>query len=94
MEQATFHHHSVDLLFLSLHGHCSTKVSTHDIYLEPAVDSTDSSINVYLVFGPFSSVNIERDMCKQWFASQMSIACSLMAALDCILMLRGAKLLF
>ncbi|KAF9548977.1 hypothetical protein CPC08DRAFT_339968 [Agrocybe pediades] len=46
------------------------------------------SINVFLVLGPISAPAIPELTCKKWFAFQMVAVCSLLGALDYILMLR------
>ncbi|PPQ97129.1 hypothetical protein CVT26_000614 [Gymnopilus dilepis] len=45
------------------------------------------TVNLYLVFGPFSRTSIPGSTCKQWFLFQIASACAIMAALDLILML-------
>jgi len=45
------------------------------------------SVNMYLVFGPFSRMSIPETTCRKWFSFQIVSACALMAALDLILML-------
>ena len=49
-----------------------------------------SRCNLYLVFGPLHRLHIPEHVCKQWFLFLVISACSLMAILDFVLMLRGS----
>lgn len=54
----------------------------------------NDSVNMYLVFGPFSEMSIPETTCKKWFLFQIVSACALMAALDLILMLMSTSVSF
>uniref|UniRef100_A0A8H7XIR5 Uncharacterized protein n=1 Tax=Psilocybe cubensis TaxID=181762 RepID=A0A8H7XIR5_PSICU len=62
-------------------------ITTLHTHLEQHLD-TSESINVFLVFWPFSVTDIAEDTCKRWFTMQITAVCALMALMDGILMLR------